>query len=114
MGVARRVAAIGVCSVLLVSMGVTGAVGSTSRARRYDATGVLRAGEALSSSGATVRDPRISALLRDITWLQAMYAPLMRLDPKSAKFVPYLAQSVDVTNPKSVTVTLRSDAMFDN
>jgi peptide/nickel transport system substrate-binding protein len=104
--------AIGAAIVTMLAAGAPAA--AVSGAPKADPNATLRVGVNLVKSNTTGLDPRVSTGTSDITFLSALYAPLMKYSASKNRYTPYLAQSVTVTDPQTIKVVLRSNAMFDN
>ena len=72
-------------------------------------SGTLRVGFSFATTGEQHFDSRLSGG----RYMRLLYAPLMTID-SGGNYVPYLAESVEISEPTRVVVTLRSDAVFEN
>jgi len=88
--------------------------GSTG-SEAVDPNGVLRVGMTLTAGG---NAPRLDFRLQQSTpnnhWLRMFYAPILTYTPSTNEYTPYLAESVEPTDPRTVEVVLRDDAVFDD
>ena len=92
----------------------SGAETAPPAAGDFDPNGVLRVGAPLQLVSTLSLDPRVSSISGETVWLSALYAPLMRYTPSTGEFTPYLAESVTTIDPKTVSVAIRPNAVFDN
>jgi peptide/nickel transport system substrate-binding protein len=74
--------------------------------------GTLRVGLNFARSGRYTLDQRLYAGNNHSFFLYMLHAPLVRVNPLTLEYTPYLAESYEVVNPQQLSVTLRSDALF--
>jgi ABC-type transport system substrate-binding protein len=77
-----------------------------------DPDGVLVVGQNFFPNQQASLDPRIMSTSTNGEFLDEIYATLVRVDHRTGAFEPYLAESYDVVDSQTVTITLRSDANF--
>jgi ABC-type transport system substrate-binding protein len=74
--------------------------------------GVLVVGQNFFPNQQASLDPRIMSTSTNGEFLDEIYATLVRVDHRTGAFEPYLAESFDVVDSQTVTITIRSDANF--
>lgn len=85
--------------------------GSSSADVSYDPNGVLRIGHNIAKLGGLHFDPTRSQISSDVTWISLVLGTPMRPDDQGG-YKPWLAQSVEIVDPSTITVTLREGIRF--
>ena len=81
-------------------------------AEDFDPNGVMRVGVNFLRSGTYSFDSRLYAGSNRSVWMFALFAPIVKVDPRTLEYTPYLAESFEVVDPQSLPVILRDDATF--
>jgi ABC-type transport system substrate-binding protein len=84
---------------------------SPARAAAVDTTGVVRVATTLEPLGPLHFDPATSVVNADVTWEEMIFGTLLRWNPKGG-LDPWMAESVKVVDPLTVTMTLRKGLTF--
>ena len=78
----------------------------------FDPEGVLVVGQNLFPNQQASLDPRIMSTSTNAEFLDEIYAALVKRDAVTGEYSPYLAESFDVVDSQTLTVTIRADANF--
>jgi ABC-type transport system substrate-binding protein len=84
---------------------------SPARAAAVDANGVLKVATTLEPLGPLHFDPATSVVNADYVWEEMIFGTLLRWNAKGG-LDPWLAESVEVVDPQTVTMTLRKGLTF--
>jgi ABC-type transport system substrate-binding protein len=74
--------------------------------------GVLVVGQNFYPNQQASLDPRIMSTSTNGEFLDEIYATLLRIDHTTGAYEPYLAESYELIDSQTVTITIRSDANF--
>ena len=74
--------------------------------------GTLRVGMNFLRSGRLALDPRLYSGNSMSFFLYEMFAPLVKVNPLTLEYTPHLAESFDVVDSQTLSITLRGDATF--
>ena len=74
--------------------------------------GTLRVGVNFLRSGSVTLDPRLYSGNSMSFFLYEMFAPLVKVNPLTLEYTPYLAESFEVVDSQTLSITLRGDATF--
>ena len=78
----------------------------------FDPEGVLVVGQNFFPNQQASLDPRIMSTSTNAEFLNEIYATLATRDAITGEYSPYLAESYEVVDSQTLTVTIRSDANF--
>ena len=78
----------------------------------FDPEGVLVVGQNFFPNQQASLDPRIMSTSTNAEFLNEIYATLATRDAITGEYSPYLAESYDVIDSQTLTVTIRADANF--
>ena len=78
----------------------------------FDPEGVLVVGQNFFPNQQASLDPRIMSTSTNAEFLHEIYAALVKQDAVTGEYSPYLAESFEVLDSQTLTVTIRSDANF--
>ena len=78
----------------------------------FDPEGVLVVGQNFFPNQQASLDPRIMSTSTNAEFLHEIYAALVKQDAVTGEYSPYLAESFDVVDSQTLTVTIRADANF--
>ena len=78
----------------------------------FDPEGVLVVGQNFFPNQQASLDPRIMSTSTNAEFLNEIYATLATRDAATGEYSPYLAESYEVVDSQTLTVTIRADANF--
>ena len=78
----------------------------------FDPEGVLVVGQNFYPNQQASLDPRIMSTSTNAEFLHEIYAALVKQDAVTGEYSPYLAESFEVLDSQTLTVTIRADANF--
>ena len=78
----------------------------------FDPEGVLVVGQNFFPNQQASLDPRIMSTSTNAEFLNEIYATLATRDAATGEYSPYLAESYEVIDSQTLTVTIRADANF--
>lgn len=85
---------------------------AAEEAMTFDPEGVLVVGQNFFPNQQASLDPRIMSTSTNAEFLNEIYATLATRDAITGEYSPYLAESYDVVDSQTLTVTIRADANF--
>ena len=88
------------------------AAAAAEEAMTFDPEGVLVVGQNFFPNQQASLDPRIMSTSTNAEFLNEIYATLATRDAITGEYSPYLAESYEVVDSQTLTVTIRSDANF--
>ena len=88
------------------------AAAAAEEAMTYNPDGVLVVGQNFFPNQQASLDPRIMSTSTNAEFLNEIYAALVRRDAITGEYSPYLAESYEVIDSQTLTVTIRADANF--
>ena len=88
------------------------AAAAAEEAMTYNPDGVLVVGQNFFPNQQASLDPRIMSTSTNAEFLNEIYAALVRRDAITGEYSPYLAESYEVVDSQTLTVTIRADANF--
>ncbi len=88
------------------------AAAAAEEAMFFDPEGVLVVGQNFFPNQQASLDPRIMSTSTNAEFLNEIYAALVKRDAVTGEYSPYLAESYEVVDSQTLTVTIRSDANF--
>ncbi|WP_181779172.1 ABC transporter substrate-binding protein [Pseudonocardia pini] len=108
---ARRLLGLVAAAALTVLAACGG--GTTGADAGPDPNGTIRVGTFLDLIGGTNFDPTRSATVSDQEYLQLVYGTLLRRYA-DGRYEPWMAESVEITDPRTLTVRLRAGLTFSD
>ena len=88
------------------------AAAAAEEAMTFDPAGVLVVGQNFFPNQQASLDPRIMSTSTNAEFLNEIYAALVKRDAITGEYSPYLAESYEVVDSQTLTVTIRADANF--